>query len=143
MYPALLKTLGSRPDEQVCLGHVSPSFFTHPPGRHFPACLAGRGRGGPGSRTKFCPAEWGACLDHGCLHVESPSSFPWSGRGRQSFRTTSEEIEQRGQPPLTGTCSRPTSLHTSIKCLLLFFFFVFLSFCHFLGHSRGMWRFPN
>ena len=29
------------------------------------------------------------------------------------------------------------------KFYFILFYFLFLSFCHFLGHSRGIWRFPG
>ena len=51
-------------------------------------------------------------------------------------------------------CSISTSSNTSVMVISvvlffprfffnLFFFNSFLSFCHFLGHSRGIWRFPG
>ena len=33
--------------------------------------------------------------------------------------------------------------NTAINICVQIFFFFFLSFCYFLGHSRGIWRFPG
>ena len=52
------------------------------------------------------------------------------------FKALAEIVRQAETVPRT-VVPCPTSLSFFV------FFFFFLSFCHFLGHSSGIWRFPG
>ena len=78
------------------------------------------------------------------------AAWGWPQGGVGGIRTTGREGRLTNGNEKTGPDSgdgvAAVYTHQSLSDFTVYFYlfvYLFLSFCHFLGHSRGIWRFPG